>query len=74
MRRSAELLLAAADALDDHTSPFCDEFLTKHEVTFDQCMSLSEQLAIGARIMAHGVENPRSQQGQAMLETMVRHL
>jgi hypothetical protein len=74
MRRSAELLILAADALDDHTSPFCDEFLTKHEVTFDQCMSLSEQLAIGARIMAHGVENPRSQQGQAMLETMVRHL
>ena len=49
-----------------------DEFLTKHEVTFDQCMSLSQQLAIAARIMAHGIENPRSEEGIAMLMTMAR--
>jgi hypothetical protein len=74
LRKSAELLLAAADELDDFSSPFNDEWLTKHEVTFDQCMSLSQQLAIGARIMAHGIENPTSEQGIAMLLTMVRHL
>lgn len=74
LRKSAELLLAAADELDNYTSPFCDEFLTKHEVTFDQCMSLSQQLAIGARILARGIESPTSDEGIAMLNTMARHL
>lgn len=72
--KSAELLRAAAESLDDHTSPFCDEFLTWHEVTLDQCMSLAEQLAIGARIVAYAIENPRSEEGMAMLQTMARDL
>jgi hypothetical protein len=74
LRKSAELLLAAAESLDNYNSPFCDEFLTKHEVTFDQCMALSQQLAIGARIMARGVESPTSDAGIAMLTEMARHL
>jgi hypothetical protein len=72
MRHSAELLLAAAEALENHSDPLSEWFLTKYEVTLDQAMSLSEQLAIGARIMAHGIEHPRSEQGIAMLHTMAR--
>jgi hypothetical protein len=68
--RSAELLLAAAEALEDNSDPFTGAFLGEHEVTFDECMSLAQQLAIGARIMAHGIEHPRSEQGTAMLLTM----
>jgi hypothetical protein len=64
---SARLLRLAADALDDQRDPFSESFLSKHEVTFDQCVSLAEQLATGARIMAAGIEDPRSLAGQAML-------
>jgi hypothetical protein len=74
LRKSAELLLAAADELDNYNSPFNDAWLTEHEVTFDQCMALSQQLAIGARMLAHGIEHPTSEQGIAMLLTMARQL
>lgn len=67
---SAELLLAAAEALDDHTDPFCDKFLSDNEVTFDQVMALSQQLAIGARIMARGIKDPKSPQGMAMFQQL----
>jgi hypothetical protein len=73
-RHSAELLLAAAEALDDGQIPLCNPFLAEHDVTLDQCMSLAQQLAIGARIMARGIENPRSEEGIAMLMTMARDL
>jgi hypothetical protein len=73
-RKSAELLLLAAEALDEHIDPFHEKFLTENEVTFDQCMSLSEQLAIGARMLAYGIEHPTSEQGRAMLLTMARQL
>jgi hypothetical protein len=67
---SAELLREAADALDEGTDPFSTGWLSEHEVTFDQCMNLAKQLAIGARIIARGIERPRSPQGVAMLLTM----
>jgi hypothetical protein len=67
---TAALLRAAADALDDGQIPLMNPFLSEHEVTLDQCMSL----AIGARIVAAGIENPRSPQGIAMLMTMAAGL
>lgn len=71
---TAELLRLAADALDDHQDPLAEPFLSKHEVTIDQVMSLAEQLAIGARIVAAGIEKPRSHQGIAMFMTMADSL
>ena len=69
---SAELLRSAADALDDGQIPLMNPFLAEHDVTLDQCMSLAEQLAIGARIVAEGIEHPRSPEGLAMLMAMAR--
>ena len=71
---SADLLRAAADALDDGRDPLTNPFLADNDVTLDQCYSLAEQLAIGARIVAEGIEKPRSLAGQAMLMSMVRSL
>lgn len=68
---SAELLRKAADALDEGVIPLMNPFLSEHDVTADQCMSLAEQLAIGARIVAAGLEKPKSPQGIAMLLAMV---
>ena len=71
---TADLLRAAADALDDGTDPFTPGWLGEHNVTLDQCYSLAAQLAIGARIVAAGIENPRSPQGVAMLMAMAAEL
>lgn len=71
---TAELLRLAADALDEKSDPFAESFLSEHGVTLDQVMSLAEQLAIGARIVAAGIEKPRSPQGVAMLLTMADSL
>lgn len=71
---TAQLLRAAADALEDGRDPLASPFLSDNDVTLDQCYSLAEQLAIGARIVAAGIENPRSPQGTAMLMTMVGSL
>jgi hypothetical protein len=57
-RRQAELLDAAADALDDQVDPFTPGFLSKHDVTFDECMDLAEWFALGARVVAWAIENP----------------
>jgi hypothetical protein len=71
---SADLLRKAADALDDGRDPLANPFLADNDVTLDQCYSLAGQLAIGARVVAEGIENPRSVAGQAMLMAMVRGL
>ena len=70
MRPSSELLLAAAEALEDHSDPLSTWFLTEHDVTLDQAASLAEQLALGARILVHAFEHPRSLQGRAMFEIL----
>jgi hypothetical protein len=49
--RGQDLLLAAADALDDGQDPFATPFLSEHNVTLDECYTLGEQLASGARMM-----------------------
>jgi hypothetical protein len=68
------LLREAADALDEGTDPFSTGWLSEHEVTMDQCMNLAKQLAIGARIVARGIEKPTSEQGMAMVLTMAEAL
>jgi len=69
---SSELLRRAAEALDEGTDPFSQGFLAEHDVTFDQCMALSKQLAIGARMMARAIEKPKSEEGMAMFMTIAR--
>ena len=71
---TAQMLRLAADALDDGRDPLTNPFLADNDVTLDQCYALAEQLAIGARIVAAGIENPRSPQGMAMLMTMAASL
>jgi hypothetical protein len=70
--RSTQLLEAAAAALDDGQIPLTDPFLSEHEVTLDEAYSLADKLALGARIVARGLADPRSPEGQAVLMTMVR--
>jgi hypothetical protein len=68
---TAQLLRLAADALDDGQSPLANPFLSENGVTLDQCMTMAELLATGARIVAAGIEDPRSPQGTVMLTTMI---
>ena len=72
--RKTELLEAAADALDSGEDPFSNGFLSDHGVTSDECMNLARQLAIGARLVAYGIDNPRTPEGQAVLMSMARQL
>jgi hypothetical protein len=51
-KRMRTLLLAAADAFDEGTSPFHPEWLGKHRVTFEECMSLSGSVAAACRNLA----------------------
>jgi hypothetical protein len=66
------LLTAAAEALDAGVDPFRNGFLTDNEVTIDECMSLAQQLAIGARVVAKGLDTPRSAEGIAVFSTLAR--
>jgi hypothetical protein len=69
---SASLLRKAAKALDAGEDPFAGAWLRDNDVSFDQCMDLAEHLALGARIVARGIENPRSEEGQALVLTIAR--
>jgi hypothetical protein len=73
MTRRTELLTAAADALDEGQDPLVPPFLGEHEVTLDECYSLAQQLAIGARLVAYGLENPRTPEGMAVLMTLAKN-
>ena len=57
MERRNQILLAAAEWLDDGRQPFCDEFLIEHEVTLDECFALSSQLALGARMVVNTMQD-----------------
>lgn len=59
MTRTKPLLLLAAAALDDGRDPFSDAFLSEHGVTLDECYGLSEQLALGARLL-HRLTHPKN--------------
>lgn len=64
--KSTELLRAAAEALDDGRDPLTLPFLSENEVTADQCFALANQLALGARMVAKALSQPRSDCGTAM--------
>jgi hypothetical protein len=68
---TAELLIKAAVALENGDDPFNSSFLSTNDVSLDQCFALADQLATGARIMARGIQDPKSVQGQAMILTLV---
>lgn len=53
-----QLLRDAAVALDNGEDPFHAGWLSGHEVTFDECMTLSTLLAGGARVMAEALADP----------------
>lgn len=74
MSRRTGLLMAAATALDAGEDALAMPFLTEHEVTLDEAYSLAEQLAIGARLVAYGLDHPRSPEGTTVLMTMARNL
>lgn len=74
MTRRTELLEAAAAALDKGEDPLHVSFLSEHEVTLDEAYSLAEQLAIGARLVAYGLDHPRTPEGQAVMMSLVRAL
>lgn len=68
---SAALLQAAAAALDAGDNPFGGDFLREHDVTAEQCLALAGQLAIGARIVARAITDPRSPQGLAVMQALI---
>lgn len=59
MRRSSELLEAAADALENGEDPFGAHFLSEHDVESGECLDLADKLAMGARLIAWVQENPK---------------
>ena len=70
MMTSADLLREAAEALDQGDNPFSASRLGEHDVTSDQCMVWPGNWPSCARIVAAGIEKPRSAQGIAMLAIM----
>ena len=70
--RRTLLLTEAAKALGAGQDPLMNPFLSEHEVTLNECYDLAEQLAIGARIVARGLADPRSQECQVVMLTMAR--
>lgn len=46
MNRLDGLLLKAAQALENGADPFSHSFLVENKVTLDECMTLSERIAI----------------------------
>jgi hypothetical protein len=71
---TAALLREAANVLEKGKDPFTPEFLGDHGVTIDQCIALADQLAIGARIVAAAIENPRSPAGIAWATALAEAL
>lgn len=59
MSRQADLLREAADALNDGRDPLTNPFLSEHGVTLDECYDMADFLALGARLIAWAVENPK---------------
>lgn len=70
MASTAGLLRKASEALERAEDPFSGEFLRDNDVTFDQCMTLSQMMALGARVVAKALEQPRSEAGLAVFSEM----
>jgi hypothetical protein len=59
MSRMPDLLRKAADALDDGQIPLMNPFLADNDVTFTECMDMADLMAVGARVVAWALDNPR---------------
>lgn len=59
MSRSAELLKAAATALENGEDPLSLHFLSEHDVESGECLDLADSLAMGARLIAWAMEHPK---------------
>ncbi len=59
MMRIAQLLREAAAHLENMGDPFSESWLRAHKVTDDECSTLSETLAVGARIVAWILDHPQ---------------
>jgi len=58
----------AAEALNDGRDPLTTPFLSENHVTFDECYSLAEHLAIGARLVASGLDDPYTAVGIVLFD------
>jgi hypothetical protein len=72
--RGTDLLRSAADALDDGELPLSHGFLSRNEVTSDEAAALAQQLAIGARLVVLGIEQPKSAYGFALVMSMAEEV
>ena len=59
--RFRELLRAASNAFDNCEDPFCHSWLTEHEVTADECYSLSKAISAGIDLLLIPLERHRPQ-------------
>jgi hypothetical protein len=59
MSRSSQLLKAAADALENGEDPLALHFLSEYDVEAGECLDLADSLALGARLIAWAMENPK---------------
>jgi hypothetical protein len=59
MSRQTDLLRKAADALEDQRDPLVSPFLGRNEVTLDELFDMADLLAVGARVVAWAMDNPR---------------
>jgi hypothetical protein len=48
--RGIRLLTAAADEFERGADPFRTDWLVEHDVTYDECLTLSEQIAAAIRV------------------------
>ena len=58
-QRTKELLTAAAGAFAETRSPFENAWLVEHEVTLDECVNLSDEIARAIRIYVNAPDDVR---------------
>lgn len=56
--RLVEILAAAADAMESGVDPFDTAFLVVNRVSVDESYVMGDLLALGARLVAFGLEHP----------------
>lgn len=68
MKRSEQLLRAAAKALNSQMDPFSTNFLVENAVTLDECGSMSE--SIGVAILAWLELPPRARAAELFAQRL----
>lgn len=61
--RLVELLNHAADAMEDGQDPFNHAFLRDNRVSLEEVFTMGELIALGARLVAFGLEHPEVARG-----------